>query len=407
MERLQAINSQLTSQPGKTQVCLVAGSKGTHMNVAWIGSQDKFTINVFTRRPEIFQGKQVIGTYANIPGKTLHGKINLASSCPMRCSKGTKVFIISSPVNVQETLLRQLKPFIEEGAYVGSVFGQGGFDLIASNVLGDDIQKKNLTIFSLFNIPSTCTVPEQGKRVVIIGPKSYLAVCSYPLSKLESTARLVENLWGTRTLRIPNFLNIMLTPGNQIIHTGRIMALYNNQQPKVIDEVPFFYTTLGDLAADNMDRLSNEIQIIKHKILSLYPRLDLNAVMPLGERIISQYGDMVKDRTNLRTIFTSNTGYRLMKVPMVQQDGGYMVNVNARIFTEDIPFGLCVLKGVAELLNLETPFITAAIEWHQKLMGKQFVVDGKLNSAEIHETGAPQRFGFTTIEQLIDHYTTQ
>lgn len=407
MERLGAINNQLTSQAGKTQVCLVAGSKGTHMNVAWIGSQDKFSINVFTRRPEIFKGKQVIGTYANIPGKTLYGKINLASSCPAQCSKGTKVFIISSPVNVQETLLRQLKPFIEEGAYVGSVFGQGGFDLIASDVLGDDIQKKNLTVFSLFNIPSTCTVPEQGKRVVIIGPKSYLGVCSYPLSKLEATARLVENLWGTKTIQIPNFLNIMLTPGNQIIHTGRIMALYKNQQPKVIPEVPFFYTTLGDLAADNMDSLSNEIQIIKHKILSYFPRLDLKAVIPLGDRIISQYGDMVKDRTNLRTIFISNTGYRLMKVPMVPQNGGYMVNVNARIFTEDIPFGLCVLKGIAELLDLDVPFITAAIEWHQKLMGKDFVVNGKLNLAQIHETGAPQRFGFDTIEKLIEHYTEQ
>lgn len=407
MERLESLSKSFTTSIGKTQVCLVAGSKGTHMNIAWIGSKPQFTINVFTRRPEIFKDGQVIGTYANIPEKKLLGKINLASACPRTVSKGTKVFIISSPVNVQETLLKQLKPFIEEGAYVGSVFGQGGFDLIASQVLGEDIQRKNLTIFSLFNIPSTCTVTEEGKRVVIIGPKSYLSVCSYPLNKLESTRRLVENLWNTPTRVVPNFLNIMLTPGNQIIHTGRIMALYGNKQPTVIDEIPFFYTTLDDLAADNMDRLSNEIQILKHKILSLYPDLDLKAVMPLGERIISQYGSMVKDRTNLRTIFTSNTGYRLMKVPMIRERDGFMINVKARIFTEDIPFGLCVLKGVAELLDIDVPFVTSAIEWHQKLMGKEFVRNGRLNMEEIAQTGAPQRFGFDSIEKLIDHYTTE
>lgn len=377
------------------------------MNVAWIGHKPNFVVNVFTRRPEIFSGKKVTATFANIPNKTLVGNINIASNCPRQVSKGTKVFIISSPVNVQETLLRKLKPFIEEGAYVGSVFGQGGFDLIANNVLGEDIQRKNLTIFSLFNIPSTCTVTEPGKRVVIIGPKSYLSVCSFPLSKLEATRRLVENMWNTPTKKIPNFLNIMLTPGNQIIHTGRIMALYGNKQPTLIDEVPFFYTTLGDLAAENMDRLSNEIQVIKHKILSLFPDLDLKAVIPLGDRIISQYGSMVKDRTNLRTIFTSNTGYRLMKVPMVRDKDGYMVNVKARIFTEDIPFGLCVLKGLAEMLDIEVPFVTKAIEWHQKLMGVEFVVNGKLNKKMIQQTGAPQRFGFEDINSLIAHYTKE
>jgi hypothetical protein len=83
-----------------------------------------------------------------------------------------------------------------------------------------------------------------------------------------------------------------------------------------------------------------------------------------------------------------------------------MINVKARIFTEDIPFGLCVLKDLAEMLNVETPYITEAIVWHQKLMGKQFVVNGKLNNAAIHETGCPRRWGFTDFESLINHYTT-
>jgi hypothetical protein len=54
--------------------------------------------------------------------------------------------------------------------------------------------------------------------------------------------------------------------------------------------------------------------------LSRYPDLDLKAVLPLGDRIISQYGDMVQDRSNLRTIFTSNTGYKLMKIPMIKEN---------------------------------------------------------------------------------------
>lgn len=185
------------------------------------------------------------------------------------------------------------------------------------------------------------------------------------------------------------------------------MGLYGNKDVTHYPEVPFFYTTVDDIAADNMDRLSSEIQLIKYSILSKYPRLNLNAVLPLGDRIISQYGDMVKDRTNLRTIFTSNTGYKLMKIPMVKEKEGYMVNVKARIFTEDIPFGLCVLLDLAEMLNIRVPYIVQAIEWHQKLMGKRFVVNGRLNEAAINETGCPRRWGFRDIDSLIKHYTTE
>jgi opine dehydrogenase len=82
-----------------------------------------------------------------------------------------------------------------------------------------------------------------------------------------------------------------------------------------------------------------------------------------------------------------------------------MVNVKARIFTEDIPFGLCVLKDLAEMLDVKTPYIDETIIWHQKLMGKEFIVNGKLNDKLISETGCPRRFGFKTFDQLMQHYS--
>jgi hypothetical protein len=45
--------------------------------------------------------------------------------------------------------------------------------------------------------------------------------------------------------------------------------------------------------------------------------------------------------------------------------------VRIRLFWEDIPYGLCILKNLVEMLgNFPTPAIDFMIRWHQQFMGK-------------------------------------
>ena len=110
--------------------------------------------------------------------------------------------------------MRSIKPFVEYGSIIGSVYGQGGFDLIAESVFGEDIKKKNLAIFALFNIPSTCKVTVPGKEVVIIGPKKYLNVAVIPRVRAIEVQKYAIDLWRVPVTIAPNFLAIMMTPGN-------------------------------------------------------------------------------------------------------------------------------------------------------------------------------------------------
>lgn len=404
MERLAGLTQQLTSSITPVQVCLLAGSNGSHYNIAVIGNNPRFRVQILTRRPEIFASKSVTGIY-DADKSTIKGNLHLATADPKEACKGTKVFIVSSPVSAQEEILRNIKPYVEQGSIIGSVYGQGGFDLIAENVFGEDIKKKNLAIFALFNIPSTCKVITPGKEVVIIGPKKYLSVAVIPKSRATEVQHLCTEMWRVPTTICPNFLNMMLTPGNQIIHTGRLLGLYDNNKAHALDRIPYFYTELNQLSADNMDKLSDEIQLVKKELNRRYPDIDLDLVLPLKDRIIAQYGDQVKDKSNMYTVFTTNTGYRVMTIPMVEnKDKKFELNTKARTFVEDIPFGLVVIKDIAELLGVEVPFTTQCIEWHQKMMGKEFVQGGKLNRALLKETGAPSRYGYDSIEKLVQHY---
>jgi opine dehydrogenase len=78
---------------------------------------------------------------------------------------------------------------------------------------------------------------------------------------------------------------------------------------------------------------------------------------------VSQYGADVTDRSSLRRIFCSNTGYKGCGTPMlVSSSGQYTPHVDTRLFWEDIPFGLCILKNLAEMLGTQIFFSTVKFE---------------------------------------------
>jgi len=121
----------------------------------------------------------------------------------------------------------------------------------------------------------------------------------------------------------------------------------------------------------------------------------------MKERVIKQYGDQVKDKTNLKTVFATNQAYSTVRYPLKPVEGGVIINTESRFFWEDIPYGLCILKDIASMLKVKTPNIDKMIEWHQRFMNKKYIIDGKLNKDLLKETGCPSRYGIKDIEKLL------
>ena len=115
----------------------------------------------------------------------MSGSINKVSKDAKDVVPGSQVIIICSPAHTKVDILKQIKPYLQPGAFVGTIFGQGGFDLQARYVLGDDVEKKNLSIFSLQYVPFLCKVVNYGKDVNIIGPKKHLYVTAYPVERVH------------------------------------------------------------------------------------------------------------------------------------------------------------------------------------------------------------------------------
>jgi len=113
----------------------------------------------------------------------MRGKIDKISDQAGEIVPESDIILICSPAHTKGQILKEIKPFLKQGALVGTIFGQGAFDLQCLHVLGDDVRKKDLTIFSMQYVPFICKVIQYGKSINIIGPKKNLYVCSYPNEK--------------------------------------------------------------------------------------------------------------------------------------------------------------------------------------------------------------------------------
>ena len=136
-------------------------------------------------------------------------------------------------------------------------------------------------------------------------------------------------------------------------------------------------------------------------ILRIDPLLDLNTVLPIKERIIKTYGTQVKDTRTLKSVFNTNQGYRTCKFPTIEVEGGLQLDTKCRYFTEDIPYGLCILKDLAQIMNVHTPAIDSIITFHQKFMNVKYIKDGRLIPEMLEKTGCPSKYGIKTPMDLI------
>lgn len=64
------------------------------------------------------------------------------------------------------------------------------------------------------------------------------------------------------------------------------------------------------------------------------------------------------------TTFRTNQGYRTVRIPVKEVTGGVIPNIDGRIFWEDVPYGLMILRQIADMAGVHTPNINRMIRWH-------------------------------------------
>jgi NAD/NADP octopine/nopaline dehydrogenase, alpha-helical domain len=335
----------------------------------------------------------------------------MITDLPQEAARGSSIIIFALPAFCHWTYLTSLQPYIENGSVIVGLPGQNGFEFDVRKALGPRI--KNCTILNFDSLPWVCRTIEFGKSVKISGTKDRLVGAvqgNVAKCRVADPLACMQRLLGPypKLTVSGHLLGITLRSINAYSHPPIMYARWKDWNGQPLDSPPLFYQGIDEVTAELLTNISEEVVQISKCIMAEHPGVDLSQVIPMYEWDISYYGRNISDKTNLMTAMRTNAIYQGITHPMVEtMDGKYVPGFNHRFLTEDIPFGLVVIRSIAEIAGVPTPHMDEVLRWSQEKLGKEYLVGSRLMGKNLAETRCAQKYGFTTMDDILGYEPVQ
>jgi opine dehydrogenase len=301
---------------------------------------------------------------------------------------GSDVILSTLPGHIIPERLREIKRFMKPGQMVGSVTAAGGFFWIARGVLG-----KSIPLFAFQRVPFICRIIEKGKSVNISGLKKELFVASIGVdgyqSQYNSMISLMKESFATDIIHLNSYLEATISNSNPILHTTRLCSMIKNPADK---NNAFFYREWDDDTSKLLLKCDQEVVQIIEK---------LGKPFPLFKTILEHYE--VGNWSELTLKMRSIKAFSDITFPMIEKEKGvFFPDSSSRYFLEDVPYGLLILRSMADICGIATPNMDKVILELQNYLEKEYIENSELKGKNIGDTGIPENYGIKTKEQLIN-----
>lgn len=319
-------------------------------------------------------------------------------------ARGATIIVFVVPAFAHEQYLTELKPHVKPGTILVGLPGQAGFEFAVMGIWGD--LARQCTIMSFESLPWACRMTEFGATAEVLGTKASLVGAvqvGTPPPAEEATASLQKVLGPQPQLVTQgHLLGITLMSTNGYIHPSIMYGRWHNWDGKACDEAPLFYNGLDQFSADVLSKTSDEVVATAKALMTQRTNVDLTKVTHMHDWYIRCYGDQIAEKKDLYTCIQTNAAYKGLLHPVEQTpDGKFVPNYGYRYMTEDIPFGLVVMRGIADIAGVQTPMMDKVITWAQGCMGKEYLKDGKLQGKDIMSSRCAQRYNITSVDKML------
>lgn len=382
------LRSLLNCRKVKMNITLVgAGNMGLALT-AYLSINRKADVTLFTKR-EIgllrFQDVE----------KKIQRETNAytTSENPEEAFSNADMILVTYPAFLRKKFIEENQDYIHSGTYLGFVPGYGGAEYSCKELL-----EKGVVIFGFQRVPyvARASQDENGGYVAsVLSSKKQLFIGAIPNSKTSEIANVIEGLLDIPVVNLKEYLSITLAPSNPLMHITGLYNVFKDYTNGQVFSTPLkFYEEWNDEASKLLFAYDAELQNICKQLSPL----DMSEVVSLPVYYESPTPeDMTRKLKSIES-------FKAVTVPLKQTQEGYIPDLSSRMFIEDYPFGVCVIKDFARMLGVDTPVVDLLLEFYERLSGhKYFRPDGSYTE-EIAATGIPGIHGIHSKDGLISFY---
>ncbi len=399
----------------KKVVTIIGGGGSAHVLIPFLSGAG-LEVNILTRRPEEWSHdvELQLQSIHEVLLETFKGSLTKISDKPAEVIPQADVIVLCMPVCKYRSALHKLAPQLDKNrpVFLGTIYGQAGFNWMVREI-EQKFDLSKVTTFAVGLIPWICRIVEYGKVGVTYGCKEFNVVAVSPPEQFTALNDLFLKNICERWLKkgafhqSANFLSLTLSVDNQIIHPSRCYGLFLSHEGRWAkkEDIPYFYRDYDERSAQLLRDLDADYSKVRDAIKAKYPDRDFKYMLDYLalERLSYQ-----SENTDVRESFTSSLTLGAIKPPTVRQENGeWVLDKNHRFFTDDIRYGVCIAKWMADQLGLAVPMIDKLIEWVQELRQEKIIENGKLllesdNPTVEFLSGMPPDYGFDSIDQTVD-----
>lgn len=364
-------------------ICICGGGSLGHTVAASI-SHKGYRVNLLTGHPSRWSHHIQITDCNN---QIINGEIAVISDNPKEVIPSADIVLLCLPGYLIQSTLRSIAPFLRPETEIGSVVCSSGFFWMAQHELGNGKR-----LFGFQRVPFISRVTTYGKSAELKGYKSLLKIGGSQNSDLQALSFFFTQALSTPTMALSHYLEATLTNSNPILHPSRIFGMLSDHAGDLYDREYLFYEEWDDKSSDVLIQCDTEFQqIVNH--------------LPIHQDEIPCLLDYYEstDIPSLTQKIRSIQAFKGIKMSMIpQKDGQFAIDYSNRYFTEDIPYGLLIIKSLGILLNLSTPMIDKVIYWTQMKMNKSYLINGQLTGKDIQESGVLSNYQIHSITSLLN-----
>jgi len=403
----------MSAVPTQRRILVCGGGNGAHCLSTLASSRDNLDVHVLTlfqdeaeKWAKLVEDKNMRLTITKQDGSEydLYSKPSVITKDPEKAISGVEIIFLVVPAFAHSQYFSALAPYIKPNTLIVGLPGQAGFEFQCRSLIGD--KASSCIIAASESLPFACRIQEFGKHAKILGLKDSLGIsfikgkaCELPFPVIETIQEILGEY--PKLQLIKNYIAVNLM-ADATVHPPMMYGKWGNWDGKPLKEAPLFYQGVDERQEELLSKVSYELLATAKEIEKVRKDVDMSEVIHLFDWFKIHYKDQITDKSSLMMAMRTNKAYDGLVHPMISTDEGFVPNFNYRYTSEDVPFGMVVMKGISEIAGVPTPTMDEIIAWGQQKLGKEFIVGSKLIGKDIGSARAPQSFGLKTVDQLFD-----